>query len=64
MDGITALGHLKKNNTTRSIPVVALSANAMASDVENAMKMGFSAYVTKPIRIENFLRTIEALLNI
>ena len=64
MDGITALGYLKKNNATRAIPVIALSANAMASDVKNALKMGFSAYVTKPIRIENFLRVIEGFLKI
>lgn len=64
MDGFAALNQLKKKDITRPIPVIALSANALDSDVQNALNMGFSAYVTKPLQIDDFLRTIEKFLNI
>lgn len=49
MDGYAALALLKADPTTRAIPVVALSANAMPADVERGLAAGFADYLTKPL---------------
>jgi signal transduction histidine kinase/CheY-like chemotaxis protein len=64
MDGVTALEHLKKNKTTSQIPVIAVSANAMESDIAHAMNAGFDSYVTKPIKISDFLGIINNYLEL
>jgi len=62
MNGWTAFEKLKTIAETSSIPVIGLSAYAMASDIEKAQKMGFEDYITKPIDIEKFLFMIDKLL--
>lgn len=62
MDGITAMRQLKSVMETRNIPVVALSANALKTQINNAMKEGFIHYITKPIKITEFLNTLDRLL--
>jgi two-component system cell cycle response regulator DivK len=49
MDGITALAHLRNDEQTRDIPVVALTASAMRDDREIIEAAGFDGYETKPI---------------
>ncbi|MDD3326326.1 MAG: response regulator [Zoogloea sp.] len=49
MDGYAALAVLKADPATGSIPVVALSANAMPADVERGLAAGFADYLTKPL---------------
>jgi two-component system, cell cycle response regulator DivK len=59
MDGVTALGRLRELAATRSIPVVALTAFAMASDREQLLAAGFDGYLAKPIDIHNFSNSVR-----
>jgi two-component system cell cycle response regulator DivK len=54
MDGVTALGRLRGLAATTSIPVVALTAFAMAADRERLLAAGFDGYLAKPIDIHHF----------
>ena len=58
-DGITALGRLRADESTRTIPVIALSASAMPGDQERIIASGFDAYLTKPVQLKTFLEVIE-----
>jgi two-component system, cell cycle response regulator DivK len=63
IDGLEATRRLKAEARTSSIPIVALTANAMAGDQEKALAAGCEAYDTKPVDIPRLLEKIEALLN-
>lgn len=63
MDGLTAFKRLQAVNATRNIEVIALSADAMEKDVKNALEMGFKDYITKPLNVVGFLKTIDAILD-
>jgi two-component system cell cycle response regulator DivK len=54
MDGVTALGRLRALPATTSIPVVAITAFAMATDRERLLAAGFDGYLAKPIDIHEF----------
>jgi two-component system cell cycle response regulator DivK len=54
MDGVAALGRLRGSAVTASIPVVALTAFAMAADRERLLAAGFDGYMAKPIDIHHF----------
>ncbi len=62
MDGWTAAGHLKGNDATRAIPILALTAHAMEGDREKALEAGCDDYDTKPINFKGLLEKINALL--
>jgi CheY-like chemotaxis protein len=62
MDGWTATQELKKADDTRAIPVIALTAHAMASDRDKALAAGCDDYDTKPIELPRLLGKIEGLL--
>ena len=62
IDGITVLKRLKQNETTAAIPVVAMSANAMANDIEKGLTAGFADYMTKPINVPKFLELLARYL--
>ena len=62
MDGITALKILQNMEETKFIPVIAVSANAMESDIQKTLEKGFNSYITKPIHIASFLEKIESVL--
>ncbi len=62
MDGFEALALLRQYVDTRHIPIIALSANAMPSDVKRGLEAGFLQYLTKPIDVKEFLRTIDLFL--
>ncbi len=55
ISGIEALKILREDPVTAHIPVVALSANAMPRDIEKGLQAGFFRYMTKPIRITDFM---------
>ena len=59
MSGIDALQILATDHATAHIPVVALSANAMPRDIETGLAAGFFRYVTKPIRVNEFMATLD-----
>lgn len=63
ISGITALKILALDPATAHIPVVALSANAMPRDIEKGLEAGFFRYLTKPIKVNEFMETLDATLN-
>jgi two-component system cell cycle response regulator DivK len=58
MDGMDAIRILKADPTTRSIPVIALTALAMKGDEERIRDAGCEGYLAKPIRYQEFLTAI------
>ena len=62
LDGWEATRQIKADPATRSIPVIALTAHAMAGDRERALEAGCDDYDTKPVEFPNLLAKIEALL--
>jgi CheY-like chemotaxis protein len=62
MDGWAATQELKKADATKHIPVIALTAHAMASDRDKALAAGCDDYDTKPIELPRLLGKIEGLL--
>ena len=62
LDGWEASRRLKANDATRRIPVIALTAHAMAGDREKAIEVGCDDYDTKPVEISRLVGKITALL--
>jgi two-component system cell cycle response regulator DivK len=62
IDGIEALTRLRDHERTASIPVVALTAQAMHGDRERFLQAGFDDYISKPVDVTALLRTIGAHL--
>jgi CheY-like chemotaxis protein len=62
ISGIEALRILRADPATTHIPVVALSANAMPRDIERGLQAGFFRYLTKPIKINEFMETLAEAL--
>lgn len=59
ISGLQALKILNDDPTTRHIPVMALSANAMPRDMERGLEAGFFRYLTKPIQITQFMQALD-----
>jgi CheY-like chemotaxis protein len=62
LDGWQATTRLKSSPATRTIPVIALTAHAMAGDREQALAAGCDDFDTKPVELARLLGKIEALL--
>jgi two-component system cell cycle response regulator DivK len=62
MDGLEATMLLKRDDATRAIPVIALTALAMKGDEERIRAAGCIGYIAKPMRYQEFLATIAAQL--
>jgi CheY-like chemotaxis protein len=62
ISGLTALGILRDNPATAHIPVIALSANAMPRDIEKGLQAGFFRYLTKPVKVGDFMDTLDLAL--
>ena len=62
ISGLRALRILAEDPTTAHIPVVALSANAMPRDIEKGLEAGFFRYLTKPIKVSEFMDTLDVAL--
>jgi PAS domain S-box-containing protein len=62
ISGIEALEILRGDQLTERIPVVAVSANAMPRNIEKGLQAGFFRYLTKPIKVNEFMETLEAAL--
>jgi len=62
MSGQEAFVELQKNQKTKDIPVIALSADALPTTVEECLQLGFVSYLTKPIKIESLREEIEKCL--
>jgi CheY-like chemotaxis protein len=62
IDGWEVARRLKSDDTTRSIPVIALTAHAMTSDRQKALEAGCDDYDTKPVEFERLLTKIQTML--
>jgi CheY-like chemotaxis protein len=62
ISGIQALRILRDDPATARIPVLAISANAMPEDVRKGLEAGFFRYLTKPIRVNEFLEALDVAL--
>ena len=63
MDGWEAMQRIKTMPETQSIPIIALTAHAMAGDMEKCLDAGCDDYDTKPIDLPRLLEKMQALLN-
>lgn len=61
-DGWTATAELKADEATQKIPIIGLSAHAMAGDRDRALEAGCDDYDTKPVELDRLLAKIEALV--
>jgi CheY-like chemotaxis protein len=62
ISGIKALQLLGSDPATAHIPVIALSANAMPRDIRRGLDAGFFRYLTKPIKVIEFMQTLDSAL--
>jgi PAS domain S-box-containing protein len=62
ISGIQALKILQGDPVTAHIPVIAISANAMPRDIEKGLETGFFRYLTKPIKVNEFMETLDLAL--
>ena len=62
MNGIDALGVLRKDATTAGIPVIAVTASVMQQDRKLITEAGFDGYIGKPINLKEFLATVQQML--
>jgi two-component system cell cycle response regulator DivK len=59
IDGVEALGRLRADERTASIPVLALTAQAMDGDRERFLAAGFDGYISKPVDIVGLISTVK-----
>jgi PAS domain S-box-containing protein len=64
ISGINALRILREDPLTQHIPVVAISANAMPHDIYKGLEAGFLRYVTKPIKVIEFMDALDVALDV
>ena len=62
INGFEVLEMLRTDPATAPIPVVAISANAMPQDIEKGLQAGFFRYLTKPIKVNEFMNTLNMVL--
>jgi CheY-like chemotaxis protein len=62
MSGTEAMQLLRNDPATAHIPVVALSANAIPYDIERGLEAGFFHYLTKPIKVDEFMAALDVAL--
>ncbi len=63
MDGYTATRIIKENPDWQHIPVIAMSANVLVTDVQKAMDSGMEAHIAKPLKINDMLNTLNSILS-
>lgn len=64
LSGIQALKILRDDPATAHIPVLAISANAMPRDIQKGMEAGFFSYLTKPIKVNEFMNALDSALEV
>jgi len=62
LSGIDAMKVLHADPSTAHIPIVAISANAVPRDIEKGLEAGFFDYLTKPIKVTQFMEVLDAAL--
>lgn len=65
MDGITATKKIREIESTSSnhVPIIAITANALAGDRDNCLAAGVSDYISKPFQVDTLIRKMEELIN-
>ena len=58
IDGVEALGRLREDGRTASLPVLALTAQAMEGDRERVLAAGFDGYLSKPVNVVDLVATV------
>ena len=64
ISGVAAMRILAEDPSTAHIPVIALSANANPRDIAKGLEAGFFRYLTKPIRVNEFMDTLDVALKV
>ncbi len=62
INGIDAMNILRADTATAHIPIVAISADALPYNIKQAVDAGFFAYLTKPIKVAEFMKSLDAAL--
>lgn len=62
MDGLTAIQHIRKLPTLSKMPIIALTALAMAGDRERCLEAGANLYLSKPVKLQQLILSIQKLL--
>ena len=62
ISGIEAMKILRADPSTAHIPIIALSANAVPRDIEKGLEAGFFNYLTKPIKVNQFMDALDVAL--
>ncbi len=62
ISGIEAMRRLRADPSTAHIPIIALSANAMPHDIEKGLEAGFFNYLTKPLKVREFMDALDVAL--
>ena len=62
ISGVDAMRVLRADPATAHIPIIALSANAVPRDIAKALDAGFFSYITKPIKVEHFMETLDVAM--
>ncbi|MBT4482902.1 MAG: response regulator [Candidatus Latescibacteria bacterium] len=62
MDGLEATRIIKSDETTRNIPVIALTASVMKSDKEKIYEAGCDSFISKPIEVNEFIKKIAEFI--
>ena len=59
IDGVEALARLRADDRTASLPILALTAQAMEGDRERFLAAGFDGYLSKPVDVADFVTTVR-----
>ena len=62
ISGLDAILLLKRDDRTKTIPIIAVTGCVTPGDKANALRSGCAAYITKPVKVEELLRTVELFL--
>lgn len=62
MDGLEAIGHLRRDPQMQSVPIIALTALAMSGDRERCLAAGADDYLSKPVRLRDLVQRIQQFL--
>jgi CheY-like chemotaxis protein len=62
MSGWDVLKVIRDDETTRDLPVIAITAQVMSGDRESVLEAGFDGYIPKPISVSTIIKTIEEIL--
>ncbi|MEQ8801196.1 MAG: response regulator, partial [Haliea sp.] len=63
LDGYQVLRILRTEERLQSVPIIALSANALPRDIDRGRQAGFADYITKPLQIDYFLKVLDRHLD-